>query len=293
MKDVLVLGGTQFFGKRLVEKLIDSGKNVTIATRGLTPDSFGDKVNRLILDREDTSTIRGIFENRSWDVVYDQSCFSPQEASDMADALKGRVKRYIFTSSQAVYDYGVNHKEENFDPGSFSFPFKGRKEYPGYEGYQEAKRASEAVLFQSNQFETVAVRFPIVIGKDDFTNRLKFHVERVMNGEPIGVTNPDVRFSFIMSHEAADFLYKMGESSFVGPINPGSKGDMSLKELFEKIEKLVGRKAILTNELTKTNASPYGLDGSWGVNTDKAASLGYHFSDLNHSIDELIEYYMA
>ncbi|WP_390847846.1 hypothetical protein [Bacillus litorisediminis] len=44
----LYLGGTQFFGKLLVHKLLEKGINVTIATRGLADDPFGDKVNRLI-----------------------------------------------------------------------------------------------------------------------------------------------------------------------------------------------------------------------------------------------------
>ena len=54
MKSALILGGTQFVGKRLVQLLIDEGVDVTIATRGKTPDSFGDRVSRLIIDREDS-----------------------------------------------------------------------------------------------------------------------------------------------------------------------------------------------------------------------------------------------
>jgi nucleoside-diphosphate-sugar epimerase len=49
---ILVFGGTRYFGKRLVQKLISAGRDVTIATRGLTADSFGTNVKRLIVDRE-------------------------------------------------------------------------------------------------------------------------------------------------------------------------------------------------------------------------------------------------
>ena len=41
VKKVLVLGGTRFFGKHLVEALLQAGHDVTIATRGITEDSFG------------------------------------------------------------------------------------------------------------------------------------------------------------------------------------------------------------------------------------------------------------
>ncbi|MFB3162208.1 NAD-dependent epimerase/dehydratase family protein [Neobacillus sp. 179-J 1A1 HS] len=49
MKSALILGGTQFVGKRLVRLLIDEGVEVTVATRGLTADAFGNQVSRLII----------------------------------------------------------------------------------------------------------------------------------------------------------------------------------------------------------------------------------------------------
>jgi nucleoside-diphosphate-sugar epimerase len=119
MNDILVLGGTQFFGKRLVEKLLTEGKKVTIATRGLTKDPFGDKVKRLIIDRENMKSQLDAFSGRKWDVVYDQSCFSPQELKATAEALDGKVAHYIFTSSMAVYNFGKLHKEDDFKPEQF------------------------------------------------------------------------------------------------------------------------------------------------------------------------------
>ncbi len=46
LKKVLVLGGTRFFGKHLVEALLQDGHDVTIATRGITEDSFGSRVKK-------------------------------------------------------------------------------------------------------------------------------------------------------------------------------------------------------------------------------------------------------
>jgi nucleoside-diphosphate-sugar epimerase len=292
MANILVLGGTQFFGKRLVERLLHDGNKVTIATRGKTPDSFEDRVERLIIDREDRDSLEMAFQGKSWDIVYDQSCFSPLEAKNAAEALKGKVIRYIFTSSMAVYDFGENHTEENYDPYNFEYVFKTRREYPGYAGYQEAKRASEAYLFRNTEFDVVAVRFPIVIGEDDYTNRLKFHVERISNQEPIGILHPKARYSFIRSDEAAWFLDKIGRSSFTGPINPGSRGDISLEELAGKIEIITGVKAKFEPSLTKENASPYGMDGSWSINTNKAQQLGFQFSNLGETLETLIHFYL-
>jgi nucleoside-diphosphate-sugar epimerase len=42
MKNILVLGGTRFFGRKLVELLIDDGHHVSILTRGQSGSPFGD-----------------------------------------------------------------------------------------------------------------------------------------------------------------------------------------------------------------------------------------------------------
>jgi nucleoside-diphosphate-sugar epimerase len=292
MRRVLVLGGTQYFGKKLVQKLIENGDEVTIATRGSKSDHFGEKVKRLVIDREKKETMAAAFEDKEWDLVYDQSCFSPIEAMDTAEALKGKVGRYIFTSTQAVYEFGTLHAEGNFDPYTYQVTYKNRKEYPGYEGYKEAKRASEAVFHQLGYFDVVSVRFPIVVSEDDYTDRLKFHVEKILAGEPIGIPNPELRYSFIHADEAASFLLEIGETAFGGPINPGSAGDISLGEMVEKIAFLANKEAIVENSTASGTVSPYALPGSWSIDTSLAVRLGYTFTDLNHLLDQLIKYYI-
>jgi nucleoside-diphosphate-sugar epimerase len=288
MKSALILGGTQFVGKRLVQLLINDGVEVTIATRGLTVDAFGNQVSRLIIDRENAEFLEKAVKDKKWDVVFDQTCYSSQEALDTLKALNGKVRKYIFTSSQAVYDFGTNHREEGFNPLDFTPVLKTRREYIGYVGYQEAKRAAEAVLFQNADFPVVAVRFPIIIGKDDYTNRLQFHVEHVKEGKPMFIENPNYRYSFIDSGEAAAFLLSMAKSDYQGPINPGSEEDISLGELIGLIENQIGQEANLSEE---GDPSPYNLPGSWSVNTSLVQSLGFSFTSLDSLLKSLIHYY--
>jgi nucleoside-diphosphate-sugar epimerase len=288
MKSALILGGTQFVGKRLVQLLLDEGVEVTIGTRGKTADPFGDKVSRLIIDREDADTLHEAFQDKAWDVVYDQTCYSSQEAHDTLQALEGKVKKYIFTSSQAVYDFGTNHKEESFEPATFQPILKNRREYIGYVGYQEAKRAAEAILYQNATIPVVAVRFSIIVGKDDYTNRLKFHVDHIMQGKPMTIEHPDFRYSFIDSREAAHFLYNIAISNYKGPINPGSSGDISLRELVTLIETITETNATLSVE---GDQSPYNLPGSWSTDTSLAESMGYRFKPVNQLLEELVIYY--
>jgi nucleoside-diphosphate-sugar epimerase len=292
MRKVLVLGGTQYFGKKLVQKLIENGDQVTIATRGTKEDPFSNQVERLIIDREDKESMAKAFEGKEWDIVYDQSCFSPTEARDTADALKSKVKRYIFTSTQAVYEFGTLHKEANFDALTYDIVYKTRGEYPGYEGYKEAKRASEAVFHQLGYFDVVSVRFPIVISEDDYSGRLKFHVDKIVSSEAIGISDPSLRYSFIHADEAASFLLEIGKSEFCGPINPGSAGDMSMGELIDKISMLANKDAMIDSGKSPNHPSPYSLPGSWSIDTSLAKELGYTFQSLDSLMESLIKYYL-
>lgn len=185
MKTALILGGTQFFGKRLVHKLLEDGVIVTVATRGRTRDDFGDGVERLVIDREKKESMTRAFEGRQWDTVYDQSCFSPLEAKTAYEALEGKIGHYIFTSTMAVYEFGKERKETDFDPLLFDPTFKHRKEYGGMTGYQEAKRGAEAYLFQNAKVPVAVVRPALVIGTDDYTERFLFHVDKVKKKSPL------------------------------------------------------------------------------------------------------------
>jgi nucleoside-diphosphate-sugar epimerase len=288
MKSALILGGTQFVGKRLVQLLLDEGVEVTIATRGMTVDPFGNQISRLKINRENAETLKNTFKDKKWDVVFDQTCYSSQEALDSLEALTGKVKKYVFTSSQAVYDFGDCHSEESFNPLDFEPIVKSRRDYIGYVGYQEAKRAAEAILFQNADIPVTAVRFPIIIGKDDYTNRLRFHVEHIKEGKPMFIEQPNFRYSFIDSGEAASFLYSIAKSDYQGPVNPGSAEDISLSELMELIEDRLGTKAKLSED---GDPSPYNLPGSWSVNTDLVQSLGFTFTSLDRLLKNLIMHY--
>src|SRR5262249_4398503 len=81
---LLVLGGTVFLGRHLVEAALARGDQVTIFTRGLTaPDLFPD-AERLHGDRDgDLAALAG----RTWDVVVDTCGFVPRVVRHSAELL--------------------------------------------------------------------------------------------------------------------------------------------------------------------------------------------------------------
>lgn len=286
MRKILILGGTRFFGKRLVERLLqDSANEVTILTRGNTSDPFSDLVHRIHADRFEPNELAKAVENASWDVVYDNICYSPDEADQACRIFDGKTKRYIVTSSLSVYDFSEEALvEEIFDPQTYPIRYGGRQDFT----YQEGKRLAEAVLIQQAPFPVAAVRFPIVLGTDDYTRRLHFHLEHVHEALPIGVPNPEAYISFIRSDEAADFLFWLGYSNVTGPINACSDGEVRIQDVLSMIEKETGKQAIIQKETADEHISPFGIEHSWFMDTQKAQSEGFRFLTLTDWLPELI-----
>ncbi|MHB0860850.1 NAD-dependent epimerase/dehydratase family protein [Paenibacillus sp. SEL3] len=286
MKKVLVLGGTRFFGKRLVERLLESSENsVTILTRGQTSDSFGDRVQRICADRTDQQALAKAVGEQVWDVVYDNICFSPDEASEACRIFDATAKRYIVTSSLSVYDSSPEVLTESiFDPQAYPVRKGGKDDFT----YQEAKRQAEAVFMQQATFPVVAVRFPIVLGTDDYTKRLHFHIEHVREGIEFGVPNAAAQISFIRSDEAADFLFWLGHTPFTGPVNACSNGTVRIGEIISIIEQVTGKQAVMKEKTADEHMSPFGITQSWYMDTSKAQSEGYSFLSLNEWLPELI-----
>lgn len=105
---VLVLGGSVFVGRRLVEGLVARGAAVTVLNRGRTPGALPAGVERLVADRTDAVQMRGALAGREWDHVYDVSGFvmaaGGSDVDGLLDLLDGAVGAYVYTSSIMAYD---------------------------------------------------------------------------------------------------------------------------------------------------------------------------------------------
>ncbi|MBC2256218.1 SDR family oxidoreductase [Listeria ivanovii] len=282
---ILVFGGTRFFGKKLVERLVAEGHDVTIGTRGKTKDDFGDTVKHVVLNRESRDDLFQLAKE-NWDIIYDNICFSPREALYAVDAFKGKVKRYIFTSSLSVYSQkGRALVEEDFNPNHYEIVIGDKEDFD----YGEGKRLAEAVFFQKASFPVVAVRFPIVLGMDDYTKRLHFHLEHIKNQQDIGISNVQAEIGFIYSDEAARFLEWVGVSSEIsGPINASSNGTYSLNGFIKMLEGKTGQKALVEEVTDDEDDSPFGIEKTYYLNNTKATEAGFKFDDLQVWLPELV-----
>ena len=105
---ILILGGTRFFGKKLVQLLIEDGHDVTIATRGNVQHTFDQKVNQVMLDRKNANALKEAVGDENWDIIYDNICYSPNEALSACEIFEGKTKKYILTSTLSTVDTYLN-----------------------------------------------------------------------------------------------------------------------------------------------------------------------------------------
>ncbi|MBM7565318.1 NAD-dependent epimerase/dehydratase family protein [Paenibacillus sacheonensis] len=285
MRKVLVLGGTRFFGKLLVERLIAAGDDVTILTRGGLPNPFGDRVTHIQADRKDAEALGQALGQSAYDVVYDNICYLPEEAEEAVKLFAGRVGKYVVTSTLSVYPFGGPRKTEAmFEPRGYELPTP----YPAEINYGEGKRLVEAVFLQKAPFPVAAARFPIVLGAEDYTRRLHFHVEHVQQGKPIGIPAPEAKLSFIVAGEAAEFLDWLGRSAAEGAYNACSSGDISPSEIVKLVEQATGKEASVAPETEAADMSPFGVPDDWRMDTAKAEAEGFVFRELDDWLPQLI-----
>ncbi|MUK87733.1 NAD-dependent epimerase/dehydratase family protein [Ornithinibacillus sp. L9] len=284
MEKALVFGGTRFFGVNLVQSLLDKGVVVTIATRQNSADPFGDQVERLKLDRFNKDSLTEAVEGKNWDVVFDQLCFSSADAEIAVKALEDKIKRYVFTSTLSVYDDRKENPEEKFDPYTYELKMVSKEEV----SYQEGKRQAEAYFFQKASFPVVAVRIPIVLGEEDYTDRLLHYVRSTKAGKPVYFPNPDAEMCFIHQREAGKFLSWISGKDFNGPINACANGHIAIKDLMDLIGEQLEKEVTITTD--QQLESPYGISNTWSLSNEKATKLGYSFTNLNDWLPGLITY---
>lgn len=278
---VLVIGGNRFVGLRLCMEL-DRDKNCDLTVVNRTGQS--PHLKRAAIYKGDRRNLALPGVGRDWDVVVDFAAFNEVDAQS-ALAHFQNVGRYIFISSASVYDKGAGHKEEAFDAGQFDLALPVSRE----NAYQNGKRRAEALFARQSRIPVLAVRFPFILGPDDYTRRLEFHVERVEKHQTLFIPNLSARVSMIHAGDACAFLQWAMTQSFAGPLNVASPLPISIGQMLREIEARSGQRALLVQGPTPQNRSPYGPDEDWFLNCELAMKLGYNAKPIGDWLGDLID----
>lgn len=206
--EILVLGGTQFIGLRLVEFLVRESHEVTVLNRGITKATLPESVERLAADRSSPETVSSVLRGRKFDVVMDIYAFDPAEVQPVLAALAGNFGQYILCGS---IGYTC--------PGDV-FPID--EEHPVFEDAD--KILSERLLMQgcaNGEFSATIIRAPVVYGPHNpIVNREASYFAQLSRGRPIvlGGDGTGVLHSIHVDDLAAAFALVAGNSAAAGQI---------------------------------------------------------------------------
>jgi nucleoside-diphosphate-sugar epimerase len=276
-KNTLVIGGTRFFGLRLVARLLEGGDRVTLATRGHAPHPFGDRVRHVRVDRRDAAAMHAAFADADFDLVHDQVCYTPADARIAAAVFAGRVRRYVMASTIEVYAHLAGGSARPFresdvvaEPGAAPDDPRWADAAWAAARYGQGKREAEALLAAA-AFPVAAVRIGHVLaGPEDFTGRLAQHVRAARAGAGRG----EGRSSFVDPDTVADFLHWTGRQSFTGAVNAACAGPLSAAELQQRILGVIGEPP---RGDEGAGTLPFDYPHPYEMDLARAASLGYRF----------------
>jgi 2'-hydroxyisoflavone reductase len=308
---ILIIGGTKFLGRHLIDAAVERGHEVTLFNRGkkYAEDPL-ENVEQIHGDRHaDLDKLAG----RSFDACIDTCGYLPQSVKAAAEFLRDAVNRYIFISSISAYaDFSrvdadeiaplaelsdeQSERFEKIDPqADLTGPVLG-------DMYGALKVLCEQAAESAMPGRTLIVRPGLIVGEYDWTDRFSYWVMRTeRGGEVLAPGDPERFVQFIDAHDLARWIVKMAEENQTGIFNANWKSlDLTFGALLEEIKSATGSDARFTwaseDFLRAENVAPwsemplylYESDRDWqgflAVNVDRALAKGLEFRPLRDTI---------
>jgi len=212
---ILVLGGTSFVGRAIVEDLVSRGHTPTLFTRGKTGPGLFPELTHLRGDRE-SGDYASLAEG-SWDAVVDVCAYVPRHVAEASAAVQGRAGRYLFISTGSVYDAAVAVDGMTEETPRLP-PYRESEEITG-ETYGPLKVACEDDVLSRYGDAGTIVRPGVVAGPHDPTDRFTYWVRRAAEGGRVAVPRPEQPVQVVDSTDLARLVTMLLEKDQGGIYN--------------------------------------------------------------------------
>lgn len=248
MTRLLVLGGSAFVGRAIVDDALARGWDVTTFNRGVTAAAeprtdagsaapAGGQLTRLTGDRSDPAALTQL-TTRTWDLVADMWSGAPAVVRDSARLLADCVGRYVYISSGSVYEPPprVGAREDartvNASPDSTRT-----------RDYARSKRGAElALLREFGERRTLIARPGLILGPHEDVGRLPWWLERVHRGGEVLAPGPPERpLQLIDARDLARFALDAAAAGAAGAFNTVSRrGHATMQTLLDSCLEVAG-----------------------------------------------------
>jgi len=236
---LLVLGGTRFLGRHLVECARAGGHQVTLFHRGEGGCTLFPEVEHVHGNRDgDLELLR----NRTWDVVVDTCGYVPRLVRASSESLRGAAGIYVFVSTISVYARAWPGMDESGPLHVLEDP---ATEVVTGETYGGLKVLCEAAAEEGFAGPVLHVRSGLIAGPHDPTDRFTYWVRRIARGGQVLVPEPrDRPLQFIHASDLAAWMLAGAERRLSGAYNVSAPDPpVSMESFLETCRTVTGSDA--------------------------------------------------
>ena len=298
--DLLILGGTRFLGRYLVEAALRDGHGVTLFNRGISDPDLFPEVETIKGDRDgDLSSLRG----RRWDAAIDTCGYVPRVVRASAGLLADAVDHYTFVSSISVYTDDVGPGTDEDEPVE-ELEDPTVEDVTG-ETYGGLKALCERAAEEEMPGRVLNVRPGLISGPHDPTDRFTYWPRRVAaGGEVLAPDQPERRVQYIDVRDLAGWMVKMSTEQQTGTYNAtGPAHELQMGELLQECEAVGGGGARLVwvseEFLEENGVEPFTEMPLWvpreyaamqEVDPGRAMAAGLAFRSVAETIRDVLDW---
>ena len=300
--NILIIGGTRFVGRHLVDSALAHGHQITLFNRGKSNPDLFPNVETIIGDREqDMDKLSG----RTWDAVIDTCGYVPRIVGESGVSLERSVGRYVFISSISVFADFTKIGIDESDPVS-KIEDDSVEEITG-ETYGPLKALCEKTILDRYNERGLVVRPGLIVGPNDPTDRFTYWPVRVAKGGDMLVPEkPEVPIQIIDVRDLSDFIIKLIEDDASGIYNAtGPDYELTLGTMLDTCKQVSGSDAnfhwasvdfLKENNVQEWSDMPVWVpdneenQGFSRVNISKAIKAGLTFRPIADTVQDTISW---
>lgn len=295
--NLLMIGGTRFLGRALVDAALSAGHDVTLFNRGQSNRDLFPDLELVQGDRDGGLTA---LSGRQWDAVIDTCGYVPRLVADAARLLADSVAIYTFISSISVYADPVAPGSDEQAPLA---TMDGETETITGESYGPLKARCEKAAAEAMEGRALIIRAGLLVGPHDLSDRFTYWPVRIAGGgDVLAPVGERAVTQFIDVRDCAAWTLRATEKNLAGPYNvTGPASPISMQALLETCRDVTGSKAnlhwadeefLLANGVEPWSDMPLWIpaadDGSMRVDISKATAYGLQFRPLSETIADTV-----